>query len=628
MTTARSLAAAGLSVGALLAAPLSAQGVSIEAYLKASNTGLGDNFGSSVGLSGDTLVVGADWEDSAAVGVDGDDTDDSLADSGAAFVFVRSGTDWIQQAYLKGSDTDVLDQFGVSVAVSGDTIVVGARGDDSAATTVNGDATDDSLADAGAAYVFVRNGTTWSQEAYLKASNSDAGDSFGYSAAIFQDTIVIGALYESGVAADPFDNSATKSGAAYVFTRSGTTWTQTAYLKAHNADPNDWFGNAVAIWDDTIVVGAVLESGGAVQVNGNDNDNKDDAGAAYVFRWDGTAWSQEAYLKASNSDKFDSFGRSVAVHEDTIVVGATGEDSAATGVNGDQQDDSQFSAGAAYVFRRAGSTWTQDAYLKSTKQNMGGFGWSSSVFADRVVVGAIGDSGSSPGVNPPPDMGSPGAGAGHLFVRNDGAWTPVGYLKGPAPDASDNIGWAVALSDHLLAVGAHREDSMAVGINGDPFDNGADDSGAVTVYELSGGPTFYCTPKVSSYGCTTAISTSNPALQPTSGAGGYAVVAGNVLSKKPGVVLASLAAAALPFDGGLLCVQPPTKRGPVIFSQGVNFSCTGSYSTPVNDGILIPAGLDAGPGNSAWYQYMYRDPTNPKGTLGVALSNGVQLDFQ
>ena len=156
--------------------PITVDPIAQQAYLKASNTDAGDAFGSSVAVSGDTVVVGAQRESSNATGVNGDQSDNSAAVAGAAYVFVRNGTTWTQQAYLKASNTEANDLFGISVAVSGDTVVVGADFEASNATGVNGNQADNSASGAGAAYVFVRNGTTWSQQAYLKASNTDAGD--------------------------------------------------------------------------------------------------------------------------------------------------------------------------------------------------------------------------------------------------------------------------------------------------------------------------------------------------------------------------------------------------------------------------------------------------------------------
>src|SRR5438093_7713424 len=164
-----------------------------QAYIKASNTGADDNFGASVAVSGNTLVVGAISEDSNATGVNGNQSDNSAGGSGAAYIFVGDGTKWMQQAYLKASNTDGGDFFGWSVAVSGDTVVVGAWGEASNATGVNGNQSDNSVRAAGAAYIFVRNGTNWSQQAYLKASNTGQEDQFGYSVALSGDTVAIGA---------------------------------------------------------------------------------------------------------------------------------------------------------------------------------------------------------------------------------------------------------------------------------------------------------------------------------------------------------------------------------------------------------------------------------------------------
>ena len=153
--------------------------------------GANDFFGISVAISGNTVVVGAQLEASAATGINGNQSDNSATEAGAAYVFVRNGTTWAQQAYLKASNTDANDEFGCSVAISGNTVVVGARGEASAATGVNGNQSDNSAPDAGATYVFVRNGTTWTQQAYLKASQ--AGDTaFGFSVAISGDTAVVG----------------------------------------------------------------------------------------------------------------------------------------------------------------------------------------------------------------------------------------------------------------------------------------------------------------------------------------------------------------------------------------------------------------------------------------------------
>ena len=247
-----------LVIALALAAPAAAQ--QQETYIKASNAQAGDRFGTSIAVSGDTVVIGAPEEDSSATGVNGNEADDSLTDSGAAYVFRRTGSTWTQEAYLTASNPGMFDSFGSSVAISGDTIVVAAANEESNAIGVNGNELDNSAVAAGAAYVFVRNGTTWTQQAYLKASNTESGDHFACDVSISGDTIVAGAWSEDstvvGVNGAQADNTAANAGAAYVFARNGTTWSQQAYLKASNTAFNDWFGESVAVSGDTVVVGA------------------------------------------------------------------------------------------------------------------------------------------------------------------------------------------------------------------------------------------------------------------------------------------------------------------------------------------------------------------------------------
>ena len=471
--------------------PLTIDPIAQQAYLKASNTGAYDLFGSSVAASGDTVVVGARSEGSNATGVNGDQNDNSAPNSGAAYVFVRNGTTWSQQAYLKASNTGENDRFGGSVAVSGDTVVVGAVDEDSIATGVNGNQSDNTATSAGAAYVFVRSGTTWSQQAYLKASNPNSFDYFGTSVAVSRDTVVVGAEGEdsnaTGVNGDQTDNSSISSGAAYVFTRSGTTWSQQAYLKASNTDLIDNFGNSVALSRDTVVVGAVFESSNATGVNGDQSDNSATAsGAAYVFVRSGTSWSQQAYMKASNTDPDDNFGRSVSAFGDTVVVGASNESSSATGVNGNQTDNSASRSGAAYVFARSGTTWTQQAYLKASNTGtFDSFGWSVTVSGDTVAVGAYLESSSATGVNGNQNDDSAGAsGAAYVFTRSDTTWSQLAYLKASNTESLDEFGSCVAVSGATVVVGALGEDSNDIGVNGDQGDNSAAYAGAAYVFSF------------------------------------------------------------------------------------------------------------------------------------------------
>ena len=442
------------------------QGIVVGNYFKASNTGVQDNFG-SVAISGDTLVVGAYREGSNATGVNGDQTNDLAPEAGAAYVFVRTGGTWSQQAYLKASNAEAADHFGYAVAIDGDTIVVGAYQEASASTGVNGDQSDNSAFNAGAAYVFVRSGSTWTQQAYLKASNAGMFDFFGSSVAISGDTIMVGAYREwgnaTGINGDGTNNDAFAAGAAYIFTRSGSTWSEQAYVKASNTDSGDQFGYGVAIDGDTAVVTAPNERSSATGVNGDQSDNfTNEAGAAYVFVRSGNTWSQQAYLKASNTEASDLFGYGLAVQGNTIVVGAFGEGSNATGINGDQSDNSLNLAGAVYLFERTGTVWSQQAYIKpSNTDNFDFFGTALALSGNRLLVGA---------------------GAVYLFEHDGTAWSQLAYLKASNTGSNDYFGGSVSMEGDMIAVGAVQEGSNAIGIGGDGSNNAAVNSGAAYTF--------------------------------------------------------------------------------------------------------------------------------------------------
>jgi hypothetical protein len=281
-----------LCLTGIIALRLAAQGASgtvvQEAYVKASNTGASDSFGYAVAISGNTVVVGSAGENGAASGVNGDQSLEGLPTIGAAYVLVRIGTNWVQQAYLKASNPAPQDQFGASVAISEDTIVVGAPGEDSGSAGINGDQNSNAAAGSGAAYVFVRTGTNWAQQAYLKPSNTAIVQHFGNSVGISSDLIIVGAPGESsnsaGVNGAQNNTLSLNSGAAYIFFRSGTNWGQEAYLKASNTGANDGFGEAVSISGNTALAGARGESSDGRGVNGTQsNNNANQSGAGYVL---------------------------------------------------------------------------------------------------------------------------------------------------------------------------------------------------------------------------------------------------------------------------------------------------------------------------------------------------------
>jgi hypothetical protein len=465
-------------------------------YGKASNSRPGENFGLSVALWGDTLAIGAPNDSSGSVGIDGEQNDDSAPRSGAVYVFRRDGNSWKQEAYVKASNTGAEDNFGWDVALWNDTLAISAPGEDSSATGVNGEQNDDSTEHAGAVYVLQRTGTSWVQEAYLKSSNTDAGDYFGYSLSLWENKLAVGALFEAssttGVNGNQADDSAPSSGAAYVFRRTGASWMQEAYIKASNAEAEDRFGIEVALWGDTLAVAAMWEASAATGINGDQFDNiAPRSGAVYVFRYSDSAWSQDAYIKASNADAEDFFGSSLSIWEDTLAVGALFEDSGATGVNGDQNNNDRAGSGAVYVFRREHESWVQEAYVKASNTDAGDWFGEVSLWKNMLAVGALLEDSNATGANgDQQDNSLTNCGAVYLFHRMGASWAQVAYLKASNPGGQasgeifggDGFGSGVTLWEETLAIASPYEDSSAIGQNGNQDDDSAMNSGAVYIF--------------------------------------------------------------------------------------------------------------------------------------------------
>ncbi len=498
------------------------------AYLKAANPDMGDHFacggslpghiGSALAISadGNTIVVGAPHESSAARGINGDAADNSLYNSGAVYVFVRRGDAWVQQAYVKASNAGQSDLFGMTVALSadGNTMAVSAPWERSAATGINGDQNDDSMPQAGAAYVFTRSGDSWSQQAYIKASNTGRpanaddpladGDQFGSSLALSGDgnTLAVGAITEDGAATgingNAADDSAQSAGAVYVFARTGNTWAHQAYVKGSNTEAADLFGYDVSLSNDgnTLVAAGYDEDGPGRGVNVDQGNGGNGSGALYVFSRTGTAWQQDAYLKGSRSEGNDALGFSVAISGDgnTIAAGAADEACLLGGINPQgcntdkPEDASGGSAGAAYVWVRNGGTWTEQAFLKaSSPQLQDWFAANLAVSADgnTLLVGAPMEDSRARGINgDEQDNSAVESGAAYLFRRTGTTWNQQAYMKAENAEEFDEFGASVAVSGdgRTLITGARMESGGAAGINGNQNDNAAPQAGAVYVW--------------------------------------------------------------------------------------------------------------------------------------------------
>ena len=513
--------------GAIVAQPQAQSGGEVRqaAYLKASNAEAGDQFGSggtllgdSVAISGDgnTIAIGAPKESSGARGVNGNQNDNSIYASGAVYVFTRGGAaGWTQQAYLKPSNPAEAAEFGHIVALSADgsTMAVSAYFEPSAAKGVNGNQADKSIPQAGAVYVFTRNGNRWAQQAYIKASNTGEagvgdnfgdGDQFGFALAISDDgnTVAVGANAEdsnaTGINGNQADNSMISAGAVYVFARTGTAWTQQAYVKPTNTFGNTQFGYSIALTanGNTMAVSSFDEGGISRLVNGPMTRGRNGSGAVYVFGRNAGKWTQDAYLKAENAEGNDSMGVQVAISDDgnTIAAGALDEDCTATGVNPSGCGDdalSDISTGAAYVFVRTDGEWKQQSFFKAS--NTGKNDW----FGSRLTLSGDGNTlavtsqledSNAKGINGNQnDDSATEAGSLYVFTRSGDAWRQIAYVKGSNNEAFDEFGSSVALSrdGRTLVAGARGEDSAAKGVSGNQDDNSADEAGAVYVFAIT-----------------------------------------------------------------------------------------------------------------------------------------------
>ncbi|MDC0668618.1 FG-GAP repeat protein [Nannocystis radixulma] len=471
-------------------------------YFKASNAESEDYFGNGLAISADgtTMVVGAMYESGGAHGVDGPQHDNSSPKSGAAYVFVREGDSWKQQAYLKAFNADDDDQFGGKVAISanGDTIAIGAPYEDSAATGIGGAPIDNSAADSGAAYVFARKAGVWSQEAYIKASNTAPSASFGYALALSANgnTLAVGASEENnsatGVNGNPWQGLTEDSGAVYVYSRDSGEWTHRAYLKASNTGQGDSFGAAVALSADgtTLAVGAPYEGSKSPGIDGDQSDDSLMSGAAYVFVMKHEVWTQQAYIKASNPGLQDGFSYAIALSLDgnTLAIGAPFEFSVTPGVDDEQPNQWALNEGAVYVFSRLGQTWQQDAYIKAPNVDVVDFfGASLALSGDGgvLIAGAPGESGGDAGSFADLfDETKPDSGAAYVFTRVAGTWTHRNYLKAPNSGSGEWFGSEVALTADggTVVIAAPNERSLSTGIGGNQYPKKGEDVGAVYMY--------------------------------------------------------------------------------------------------------------------------------------------------
>lgn len=467
-------------------APVAADMVQAIGYFKAASTAVQARFGNRVALSanGTTLAVGAYGEG---------------GNMGAVYVFTRTGSTWSQQARITAPGGEANDFFGNAVALSadGNTLAIGADGEsgDQTGTFAVMPPSNNLASSSGAVYVYSRSGSTWSQQAFIKASNTFAFDLFGAFVALSADgnTLAVGAYYESGDLTGAHGNAAfASSGAAYVFSRTGTSWAQQSYIKAANAGAGDFFGIYLSLSGsgDTLAVGAFFERSASAATPADDS--LQDAGAAYVFQRTAGVWAQQAYLKAQSPLALGRFGVAVMLSGDgnTLAVGMDGDSSDHTGVYvvPPASNSLATNSGAVLVYTRAGGTWQPQAYLKASNTRANHrFGNNLAMSSDgnTLAVPSYRDDSAATGFNGnQADTTAGDAGAVLVFRRTAGTWAQQAYVKAPNTGSGDRFGGRVALSGdgNTLAVGASTEDGGSSGIGGNQADESRTNAGAVYLY--------------------------------------------------------------------------------------------------------------------------------------------------
>ena len=396
----------------------------------------GDLFGYPVAISGDYAIVGAYNEDEDAVG------GDSQISAGSAYIFKRTGSNWVQETKIVASDRTSGGIFGISVAISGDYVVVGAIGE-----SKNEGGTNYKF-EAGAAYIFKRTGTNWVQEAKIVASDRGEQDHFGYSVAISGDYVVVSAEDESEDVTGR--NTQLRAGSAYIFKRTVTNWVQEAKIVASDRAAGDLFGHTLSMSGDYTIVGAPAEDEDVIGEN-----TQQSAGSAYIFKRTGTNWVQEAKIVASDRAEGDVFGWSVSISNDYAIVGAHYDDENAMGGN------TQTNAGSAYIFKRMGTNWIQETKIVSADRAARDyFGSSVAISGDYAIVGAWSEDDDTTGMN----MLS-AAGSAYIFKRMGTIWVQEAKIIASDRAMNDFFGTCVAISGDYALVGTWSDDKDVTGMN-------------------------------------------------------------------------------------------------------------------------------------------------------------------
>ncbi len=401
----------------------------------ASDRAANDNFGFSVAVDGDYAIVGAYQEDEDTLG------EATISNAGSAYVFQNVGGTWSQVQKIVASDRNNGDNFGYSVAISGNFIIVGAYHEDENATG------SETMSNSGSAYIFENVDGEWTEIQKIVASDRYTDDFFGASVSISGDYAIVGAHQEDENATG--DQTLSNSGSAYLFKNNSGTWTEVQKIVASDRGDVDYFGYSVSISGDYAIVGAYLED-----ENAAGSATLSNPGSAYIFKNNAGTWSQIKKLVASDRADEDFFGFSVAISGDYAIVGAYQEDENTGGT------DTKANAGAAYIFGNNSDTWTQVQKIVAFDRGVGDqYGYSVSISGDYAVVGSSLEDEDENGNN-----NYFNAGSAYIYMNNSGTWTQARKLVPTDRANSDLFGSAVAVGGNYCIAGAYQEDHDADGL--------------------------------------------------------------------------------------------------------------------------------------------------------------------
>ena len=387
--------------GNICSDPLFANATGDDFHLKSAAGHWNDSTESWVADNSDSLCIDAGGNSSSY-------SNEPLPNGGIINLGAYGNTQYASKAWgtrdelakLLASDGAAGDLFG-QVSISGDYAIIGAYHDD------------DNGTDSGSAYIFKWNGSSWTQQAKLTASDGAEGDDFGISVSISGDYAIVGAQAD--------DDNGTSTGSAYIFNRDGTSWNQQAKLVGSDCDEWDWSGNIVAIDGDYALVGASGQAG--------------KKGAVYVFKRDGTSWSQQAKLTASDGEALDSFGYGLAIDGDYVAIGAKRWDPPIIWED----------TGRVYIFKRNGTSWTEEDQIDGCYSCTDAYFGNVSISGDYLAVGAQGYYGNT--------------GCVYMFKRSGSSWQQEAYLEAPDGDQSDLFGYTVSTNGNYLVIGAADDDN-------------------------------------------------------------------------------------------------------------------------------------------------------------------------